>query len=140
MESHSTNADIKNKPYKDDKGSDTKIEYIEDENQRAITFSKCKMEIMNKAYELSTMTGTQVLLVVESEAGFIYSFTTPKLRPIVTEPKGKNLIQACLNAPDPSKDGSQHISIFKKMRQFIRKTSTSNTINQEQLEQKDINL
>ncbi|CAG8498335.1 13842_t:CDS:2 [Acaulospora colombiana] len=53
-----------------------------------------------QAYELSTLTGTQVLLLVVSETGLVYTFTTPKLQPLVTKPEGKNLIQACLNAPD----------------------------------------
>lgn len=30
----------------------------------------------------------------------MYTFATPKLQPFVTLPEGKNLIQACLNAPD----------------------------------------
>lgn len=29
----------------------------------------------------------------------VYTFTTAKLQPLVTQPEGKNLIQACLNAP-----------------------------------------
>ncbi|KAJ8659647.1 hypothetical protein O0I10_004626 [Lichtheimia ornata] len=78
-----------------------KIEYIQDKNRRHITFSKRKAGIMKKAYELSTLTGTQVLLLVVSETGLVYTFTTVKLQPIVTKPEGKNLIQACLNAPDP---------------------------------------
>lgn len=49
-----------------------------------------------KAYELSTLTGTQVLLLVVSETGLVYTFTTAKLQPLVTQPEGKNLIQgAC---------------------------------------------
>ena len=55
-----------------------------------------------------------------SETGLVYTFTTPKLQPLVTKPEGKNLIQvnelatvvevytwlmvvlqACLNAPEP---------------------------------------
>ncbi|KAG0785215.1 hypothetical protein G6F21_009405 [Rhizopus arrhizus] len=43
---------------------------------------------------------TQVLLLVVSETGLVYTFTTPKLQPLVTKPEGKNLIQSCLNAPD----------------------------------------
>jgi pheromone receptor transcription factor len=78
-----------------------KIEYIDDKSRRHITFSKRKAGIMKKAYELSTLTGTQVLLLVVSETGLVYTFTTPKLQPLVTKPEGKNLIQACLNAPDP---------------------------------------
>ncbi|KAI7896891.1 uncharacterized protein EV154DRAFT_491148 [Mucor mucedo] len=81
-----------------------KIEYIEDKTRRHITFSKRKAGIMKKAYELSTLTGTQVLLLVVSETGLVYTFTTPKLQPLVTKPEGKNLIQSCLNAPDTSLD------------------------------------
>jgi pheromone receptor transcription factor len=76
-----------------------KIEYILDKSRRHITFSKRKAGIMKKAYELSTLTGTQVLLLVVSETGLVYTFTTAKLQPLVTQPEGKNLIQACLNAP-----------------------------------------
>lgn len=39
------------------------------------------------------MTGTQVLLLVVSETGLVYTFTTPKLQPLVTKAEGKNLIQ-----------------------------------------------
>jgi hypothetical protein len=46
-----------------------------------------------QAYELSTLTGTQVLLLVVSETGLVYTFTTAKLQPLVTKPEGKNLIQ-----------------------------------------------
>lgn len=37
-----------------------------------------------------------------SETGLVYTFTTAKLQPLVTQPEGKNLIQACLNAPHGS--------------------------------------
>lgn len=46
------------------------------------------------------MTGTQVLLLVVSETGLVYTFTTSKLQPLVTKAEGKSLIQACLNSPD----------------------------------------
>lgn len=48
-----------------------------------------------QAYELSVLTGTQVLLLVVSETGLVYTFTTPKLQPLVTKAEGKNLIQVC---------------------------------------------
>ncbi|BDD61586.1 transcription factor of the MADS box [Monascus purpureus] len=78
------------------------IKFIQDKSRRHITFSKRKAGIMKKAYELSVLTGTQVLLLVVSETGLVYTFTTPKLQPLVTKSEGKNLIQACLNAPDPT--------------------------------------
>ncbi|KAF1796561.1 hypothetical protein V8B55DRAFT_1469227 [Mucor lusitanicus] len=114
--------DSEQKPAKRNGRRKIKIEYIEDKNRRHITFSKRKAGIMKKAYELSTLTGTQVLLLVVSETGLVYTFTTTKLQPIVTKPEGKNLIQACLNTPDPSmpemnaenkledEDASQHQS------------------------------
>jgi hypothetical protein len=82
------------------------IEFIEDKSRRHITFSKRKAGIMKKAYELSTLTGTQVLLLVASETGHVYTFATPKLQPLITKPEGKNLIQSCLNAPDPAPGSS----------------------------------
>jgi len=92
------------------------IEFIEDKSRRHITFSKRKAGIMKKAYELSTLTGTQVLLLVASETGHVYTFATPKLQPLITKSEGKNLIQACLNAPDstpssaPSAASSQRLN------------------------------
>jgi len=77
-----------------------KIQFIDDKSRRHITFSKRKAGIMKKAYELSTLTGTQVLLLVASETGHVYTFATPKLQPLITKPEGKNLIQSCLNAPE----------------------------------------
>ena len=55
-----------------------------------------QMLIMAQAYELSILTGTQVLLLVVSETGLVYTFTTTKLSPLVQKPEGKNLIQVCL--------------------------------------------
>lgn len=45
-----------------------------------------------------------MLLLVVSETGLVYTFTTPKLQPLVTKPEGKNLIQVCLNPPHPTLD------------------------------------
>lgn len=81
------------------------IKFIQNKARRHITFSKRKHGIMKKAWELSVLTGTQVLLLVVSETGLVYTFTTPKLQPLVTQSEGKNLIQACLNAADtPGED------------------------------------
>ncbi|GAA5830093.1 hypothetical protein JCM11251_006871 [Rhodosporidiobolus azoricus] len=95
-----------------DKGDDEKarrkisIEFIEEKSKRHITFSKRKAGIMKKAYELSTLTGTQVLLLVVSESGWVYTFTTDKFKPLVKEDEngqlsqGQKLIAACLEAKD----------------------------------------
>jgi len=73
------------------------IEFIENKSRRHVTFSKRKAGLIKKAYELSTLTGTQVLLLVASETGNVYTFATPKLQPLITRPEGKTLIQDCLN-------------------------------------------
>jgi len=86
----------------DKKGGRRKIniEFIENKSRRHVTFSKRKAGLIKKAYELSTLTGTQVLLLVASETGNVYTFATPKLQPLITRPEGKALIQECLNPRD----------------------------------------
>lgn len=116
-EPHNEDPEIKNEPsnggdMEDDEDAPSgkrerrkiEIRFIQDKSRRHITFSKRKAGIMKKAYELSVLTGTQVLLLVVSETGLVYTFTTPKLQPLVTKPEGKNLIQACLNAPEEGGD------------------------------------
>ncbi|XP_055384627.1 serum response factor homolog [Condylostylus longicornis] len=82
-----------------------KMEYIDNKLRRYTTFSKRKTGIMKKAYELSTLTGTQVMLLVASETGHVYTFATRKLQPMITSEAGKQLIQTCLNSPDPPPTG-----------------------------------
>ncbi|KAI1723828.1 SRF-type transcription factor (DNA-binding and dimerization domain) domain-containing protein [Ditylenchus destructor] len=77
-----------------------KMEYIGNKLRRYTTFSKRKTGIMKKAHELSTLTGTQVMLLVASETGHVYAFATSKLKPMIASDQGKGLIQACLSTPD----------------------------------------
>jgi pheromone receptor transcription factor len=63
--------------------------------QSLLLFRETLTDIPSQAYELSVLTGTQVLLLVVSETGLVYTFTTPKLQPLVTKAEGKNLIQVC---------------------------------------------
>lgn len=80
------------------------LKYIESKSKRGVTFSKRKKGIMKKAYELNVLTGTQILLLVASESGHVYTFATPKLKPIISE--HEHLIQQCLNTPhSPGEDG-----------------------------------
>ena len=46
-----------------------KMAYIDNKIRRYTTFSKRKTGIMKKAYELATLTGTEVMLLVASETG-----------------------------------------------------------------------
>ena len=50
---------------------------------------------------LTYFCAAQVLLLISSERGQIYSFATPKLQPILVNENSKQLIEQCLNAPDP---------------------------------------
>lgn len=70
-------------------------------NFKILTFSSLQFQ----AYELSTLTGTQVMLLVASETGHVYTFATRKLQPMITSEAGKQLIQTCLNSPDPPSVG-----------------------------------
>jgi hypothetical protein len=100
LENEDPEEKLKQKPREKKGRRKIEIVFIDDKSRRHITFSKRKTGIMKKAYELATLTGTQVLLLVASETGHVYTFATPKLQPLITKPEGKNLIQACLNTPD----------------------------------------
>lgn len=94
-----------------------KMSYIDNKVRRYTTFSKRKTGIMKKAYELATLTGTEVMLLVASETGkkiksikfknlfdnlgHVYTYATPKLQPMITSEKGKALIQTCLAKDEP---------------------------------------
>lgn len=73
------------------------IKYIENRTRRQVTFAKRRHGIMKKAYELSVLTGSNILLLILANNGLVYTFTTPKLEPVVRESEGKGLIRACLN-------------------------------------------
>lgn len=45
------------------------------------------------------------MLLVASETGHVYTFATRKLQPMITSEAGKQLIQTCLNSPDPPQSG-----------------------------------
>jgi SRF-type transcription factor (DNA-binding and dimerisation domain) len=85
----------------------TKIAYIEDKSRRHTTFSKRKAGLIKKAYELTTLTGTQALLLIASETGHVYSFATRKMLPFVSLEHGKSLIQACLSEDASSEEDSE---------------------------------
>ena len=96
--------------------------YITNKIRRYTTFSKRKTGIMKKAYELATLTGTEVMLLVASEtgksfgkktesakldlsvthAGHVYTYATAKLQPMITSEAGKALIQTCLAKDEPT--------------------------------------
>merc|ERR1719419_404130 len=82
------------------------MELIKSKLRRYTTFSKRKTGLMKKAYELATLTGTQVMILVASETGHVYTFATQKLQPLITSEAGKALIQTCLNSPEGGVSGT----------------------------------
>ncbi|ORY76527.1 SRF-type transcription factor (DNA-binding and dimerization domain)-domain-containing protein, partial [Leucosporidium creatinivorum] len=72
------------------------IEYIEDKSKRHVSFTKRKAGLMKKAYELSTLTGTNCLVLVVSETGLVYTYATPGLKPVIAHEDGKAVIAASL--------------------------------------------
>lgn len=60
-----------------------KMAYIDNKIRRYTTFSKRKTGIMKKAYELATLTGTEVMLLVASETG--KEFSSNKFQSLIEE-------------------------------------------------------
>ena len=80
------------------------IEYIPEKAKRTVSFTKRKAGLMKKAFELSTLTKTQCLLVVVSETGLVYTFATKDFKPLVELPVGRRFISRALNQSDPIYD------------------------------------
>lgn len=73
------------------------IEYIHDSARRAVTFSKRKAGLMKKAFELATLTGSDVMvLVVSKKSQSVYAYTTPTIAPLIREPEGQAILNQCL--------------------------------------------
>ena len=53
------------------------MKVIGDDNRRHVAFSKRKAGIINKAAELSVLTGSEVVVIVFSKYGKTYTFSTP---------------------------------------------------------------
>ncbi|PVZ96796.1 hypothetical protein BB558_007274 [Smittium angustum] len=95
-----------------------KIEFIEQKSRRNITFSKRKAGIMKKAYELSKLTGSQILLLIVSESGLVYTFTTTKFQSFVSSDRGKKFIHSCLVDP-----GNKHMPLSSEVENSLRSSN-----------------
>ncbi|GAA6018027.1 hypothetical protein JCM11491_000036 [Sporobolomyces phaffii] len=80
------------------------MSFIEEKARRTVTFTKRKSGLMKKAYELSTLTGTDCLVVVVSETGLVYTFATPSLKAVTETDRGKEVIADALKG-DLTADG-----------------------------------
>jgi len=76
-----------------------KIEFIEDKTKRNVTFSKRKTGLLKKAFELSAMSESQILALVVSETGNVFSYATDDLLPLLNEEEFRTAIKACLESP-----------------------------------------
>ncbi|KAJ6260836.1 hypothetical protein Dda_3497 [Drechslerella dactyloides] len=87
------------------------IKFIQDKSRRHITFSKRKAGIMKKVTSKPTAPRPPKIqtkrekLVIASHS--VILTVEQHLQPLVTRAEGKNLIQACLNAPEPNIPGMQ---------------------------------
>lgn len=76
------------------------IEYVPEIGNSQLKFCKKKAHLMKRTHELTILTWAQVLLLVASSTGHVYTFATPNFEPIITLPEGKSLITSCLQAPE----------------------------------------
>ena len=82
--------------------------FIKDKEKRIQIFSTKKSRLLSRAYKLSTLTGTQVLVIIQSETGDVYTFSTKKFQPVITSEEGKELIRSCLSSPDSNHETSEN--------------------------------
>lgn len=53
---------------------------------------------MKKARDLASLTGVQILVVIESSGGRVFTYATPKLQDVVQSERGRSLLQECLGS------------------------------------------
>lgn len=124
------------------------IEYIEDKSKRHVSFTKRKAGLMKKvgigslshfrrsaltsltleqAYELSTLTGTNCLVLVVSETGLVYTYATPGLKPVIAHEDGKAVIAASLRGDLKIDDDDLPSSAPAKPRKSVPKSKSAST-------------
>jgi len=104
----SSSSSSKDKPPK----MTTAIQYIAGKSKRHVTFSKRKAGLMKKAQELAVLTGSQALVVIASETNHIYTFSTPGLKPLLTDDKCRSFLLSCLSQKnDPLMDNVENGSV-----------------------------
>lgn len=82
------------------------LKFIEGKTRRGVTFSKRKKGLMKKAYEISVLTGSEVLVLVASEGGNVYSFATDRFKKMIDE--HQPLIKECLSNPSYAIEGKEN--------------------------------
>ncbi|XP_033211700.1 serum response factor homolog B-like [Belonocnema kinseyi] len=99
--------------------------FIRDREKRLHIFSTKKSRLLSRAYKLSTLTGTQVLVIIQSENGDVYNFATKKFQPVLTSEEGKELIRSCLSSPDSHYETSENEGTDEENNSVSSKSSKS---------------
>ena len=108
--------------------------FIRDKEKRRLFFSTKKSRLLNRAYKLSTMTGTQVLVVIQSETGDVYTFATKKFQPVLTSEEGKELIRSCLLCHESNPESEENQSSDEENNSVSSKSSKSTAYTDEKNE------
>ena len=58
-----------------------------------------------QANELAILTGAEVMLLIASETGHVYSYATDRLKPIIQGSEGEQLVLSCLKQPQENSRG-----------------------------------
>lgn len=66
---------------------------------------------MKKSHELATLTGSQVMVLVASETGHVYTYSTEKFKPLLNSQQGRKLIRTCLSDKSRSGQDEEDINI-----------------------------
>ncbi|CCE62407.1 hypothetical protein TPHA_0C02540 [Tetrapisispora phaffii CBS 4417] len=84
------------------KNKKIKIDFIVNKTKRRLTYNTRRVGLMKKSYELSLITGVNILLLISSiNDDYVYFFSSPKLRNFVNCNEGQKLIRKCLQEESP---------------------------------------
>lgn len=65
------------------------LEYIQDQGKRLTSYNTRKTQLLKKAHELSVCTGADVLVLVASDVGSVYTFASSRLKRFLNDSEGK---------------------------------------------------
>lgn len=74
------------------------IRYIDDRRKRQISFAKRRSGAMKKVFELSKLSGSQILFLVATEDKKLHGFATKQFQPLLKDDERGREIYACLSS------------------------------------------
>lgn len=72
------------------------IHYINNNDSRSTTFSKRKRGLFKKANEIETLTGCEVIVIIASPKGHVFTYASQTLAPVIINPAFTELVTANL--------------------------------------------